>query len=169
MDIGLGTWQTFDAGADDSARRPLEEVLRLFVQSGGRVVDSSPMYGRAESVLGDLAVKLGVRDQLFVATKVWTRGREQGIRQMEESERRLRGRIDLMQVHNLVDADTHLQTLRTWKESGRIRFIGVTHYTSSAHLDVASYVNPEHLRQNMNALRGPMPDEAMRRKIAEAL
>jgi aryl-alcohol dehydrogenase-like predicted oxidoreductase len=135
--IGLGTWQTFDTGTSDAARKPLEEVLSLFVQLGGRVVDSSPMYGRAEEVLGDVAVKTGVREQLFMATKVWTRGRAAGIAQMADSERKLRGRVDLMQVHNLVDADTHLETLREWKTKGRIRYIGITHYTSSAYGDLA--------------------------------
>jgi diketogulonate reductase-like aldo/keto reductase len=110
--IGLGTWQTFDVAASEVARKPLEDVLSLFVQLGGRVVDSSPMYGRSESVLGDVAVKLGLRDQLFMATKVWTSGRKAGITQMEDSEKKLRGKVDLMQVHNLVDADTHLETLR---------------------------------------------------------
>lgn len=138
--IGLGTWQTFDVGPLAMSRKPLEEVLARFVQLGGRVVDSSPMYGRAEQVLGDLAVKLGVRDQLFVATKVWTSGRADGITQMEDSERKLRGRVDLMQVHNLVDADTHLQTLREWKAAKRIRFIGITHYTSSAYADLGRYL-----------------------------
>ena len=113
--IGLGTWQTFDVGASDAARKPLKEVLSLFVQLGGRVVDSSPMYGRSESVLGDIAVSLGLRNKLFLATKVWTSGAAAGISQMEQSERLLRGKIDLMKVHNLVDADTHLKTLRRWK------------------------------------------------------
>jgi diketogulonate reductase-like aldo/keto reductase len=135
--IGLGTWQTFDVGQSEAARKPLEQVLSLFVQLGGRVVDSSPMYGRSEEVLGDLAVKLGVRDELFMATKVWTSGRVAGIRQMEESERKLRGRVDLMQVHNLVDVDTHLKTLKEWKAHQRIRSIGITHYTSSAYDDLA--------------------------------
>ncbi|HYC63009.1 MAG TPA: aldo/keto reductase [Thermoanaerobaculia bacterium] len=136
--IGLGTWQTFDVGPSDAARKPLEEVLSLFVQLGGRVVDSSPMYGRSENVVGDLAVKLGVRDKLFMATKVWTTGRASGIAQMQDSERKLRGKVDLMQVHNLVDVDTHLRTLREWKAQGRIQFIGITHYTSSAYDDVAA-------------------------------
>jgi aryl-alcohol dehydrogenase-like predicted oxidoreductase len=136
--IGLGTWQTFDVGASESERKPLEEVLSLFVQLGGSVVDSSPMYGRSEEVLGDIAVKLGVRDRLFMATKVWTSGRAAGIRQMESSERKLRGPVDLMQVHNLVDADTHLQTLKEWKAQKRIRYIGITHYTSSSYGELAS-------------------------------
>lgn len=135
--IGLGTWQTFDVSSSDSARAPLRDVLTEFVSLGGRVVDSSPMYGRSEEVLGDLAVETGVRKKLFVATKVWTSGRKAGIEQMQDSERKLRGRVDLMQVHNLVDVDTHLATLREWKAAGRIRFIGITHYTASAYTDLA--------------------------------
>jgi aryl-alcohol dehydrogenase-like predicted oxidoreductase len=131
--IGLGTWQTFDVGAD-AAREPLRRVLQRFVELGGRVVDSSPMYGRAESVVGDLAAELGLRDKLFIATKVWTSGREAGIAQVEESVRRLRaGRLDLMQVHNLVDWRTHLRTLGEWKRAGRVRYVGVTHYTAGAY------------------------------------
>lgn len=137
--IGLGTWQTFDVGGG-AARKPLEDVLARFVELGGTVVDSSPMYGRAEEVLGDLAVKLGVREKLFVATKVWTSGKSAGIAQMQDSERKLRGRVDLMQVHNLVDAGAHLETLREWKARKRIRFIGITHYTSSAYPDLARYL-----------------------------
>jgi diketogulonate reductase-like aldo/keto reductase len=134
--IGLGTWQTFDVGASEGARKPLEEVLSLFVQLGGRVVDSSPMYGRSESVLGDVAVKLGLREKLFMATKVWTSGRQAGIAQMADSEKKLRGKVDLMQVHNLVDADTHLETLRAWKAEKRIRYLGITHYTAGAYAEV---------------------------------
>jgi diketogulonate reductase-like aldo/keto reductase len=99
------------------------------------------MYGRSEDVAGDLAAKLGVHDKLFVATKVWTRGRDAGIAQMNASMAKLRvKKIDLMQVHNLVDVDTHLDTLRGWKADGRVRYIGVTHYTASAHDDVAKIV-----------------------------
>jgi aryl-alcohol dehydrogenase-like predicted oxidoreductase len=255
--IGLGTWQTFDVGPSEAERKPLQEVLSLFVQLGGFLVDSSPMYGRAEEVLGDIVVKLGVRDKLSIATKVWTSGRAAGIRQMEESERKLRGPVDLMQVHNLVDVDTHLQTLKEWKAKKRIRAIGITHYTSSAYGDLAKVMRrggidfvqlnyslaereaertllplaqelgmgvlvnrpfgagalfretrgkalpsfakdlgcqswaelflkfvvshpavtcaipatskPEHLRQNMRAGTGPMPDAAMRKRIADAV
>ena len=134
--IGLGTWQVFDV-ADP---KPMADVLKTFVELGGTVIDSSPMYGRSEQVVGDLATSLGVRDKLFVATKVWTNGRAAGIAQMEDSERKLRGKVDLMQVHNLMDAPTHLETLRRWKAEGRVKFIGVTHYTASAHDDVAEYV-----------------------------
>jgi diketogulonate reductase-like aldo/keto reductase len=136
--IGLGSWQTFDVGSSESARKPLEEVLSLFVQFGGRVIDSSPMYGRSEEVLGDIAARLGVREKLFMATKVWTSGKAAGIAQMEDSERKLRGRIDLMQVHNLVDVDPHLETLREWKAKGRIRYLGITHYTAVAYSELAN-------------------------------
>jgi len=130
--IGLGTWQTFDVPEDRSA--PLREVLDAFVRLGGSVVDSSPMYGRSESVLGALAADLGIRDRLFIATKVWTQGRDAGVRQMEESLRRLRTEtVDLMQVHNLVDWRVHLETLKRWKTEGRTRYVGVTHYTESAY------------------------------------
>jgi diketogulonate reductase-like aldo/keto reductase len=144
--IGLGTWQTFDVGANKAAREPLKRVLQEFVRAGGQVIDSSPMYGQSESVAGDLAVELGVHKQLFLATKVWTSGREAGVRQMEESFRRLRTqRMDLMQVHNLVDYRTHLETLRRWKADGKVRYIGVTHYTASAHDELARVLASEEL------------------------
>jgi diketogulonate reductase-like aldo/keto reductase len=129
--IGLGTWQTFDVGGDAAARAPLREVLKLL---DGNVVDSSPMYGSSETVAGDLIAELGLRPKLFVATKVWTQGRDEGIRQMDTSFKRLRVQaMDLMQVHNLVDVATHAKTLREMKSSGKVRHIGITHYTSSAY------------------------------------
>jgi diketogulonate reductase-like aldo/keto reductase len=132
--IGLGTWQTFDVGNDRAARAPLKEVLALL---GRGVVDSSPMYGSSESVAGELIAELGLRSRLFVATKVYTTGREQGVQQMETSFRRLRvERMDLMQVHNLVDVATHTRTLQDWKQKGRVRYIGITHYASSAYAEV---------------------------------
>ena len=137
--VGLGTWQTFDVGAD--RRAPLEADLKTFVDLGGSLIDSSPMYGRSEEVVGDLAVQLGLESKLFVATKVWTNGQAAGIRQMEDSLRKLHAtRLDLMQVHNLVDVDTHLETLRRWKEQGRVRYIGVTHYTASGADAVARVI-----------------------------
>ena len=132
--IGLGTWQTFDVGNDSTARAPLREVLKLL---DGNVVDSSPMYGTSESVAGDLIADLSMRERLFVATKVWTSGREEGIEQMETSFKRLRVKVmDLMQVHNLVDVATHTKTLQDWKQQGRVRYIGITHYTASAYSEV---------------------------------
>src|SRR4051812_34567873 len=132
--IGLGTWQTFDVGNDSAARAPLREVLQLL---DGNVVDSSPMYGTSESVAGDLIAELKLRERLFIATKVWTRGRDEGIQQMEISFKRLRVEtMDLMQVHNLVDVAVHSKTLRGMKSSGKLRNIGITHYTSSAYGEV---------------------------------
>jgi diketogulonate reductase-like aldo/keto reductase len=135
--IGLGTWQTFDVRGDPGALSPLREVVKTFAEAGGRVVDSSPMYGAAESVVGELTGGLGLRDKLFMATKVWTHGREQGIRQMEQSFRRMRvERMDLMQVHNLADVATHTRTLREMKDKKRIRYMGITHYTASAYGEI---------------------------------
>ena len=135
--VGLGTYQSFDVGGNDSERRPLKEVLRLFVEQGGKLVDSSPMYGPSESVVGDLATELNITPQLFIATKVWTSGRDAGIRQMEESFRRMKvERMDLMQIHNLLDWKTHLATLKQWKAAGRVRYIGITHYHSGAYADL---------------------------------
>ena len=135
--IGVGTWQTFDVGADSPARAALLEVLKLMTQAGRGVVDSSPMYGSSESVAGDLMAGHGLHDKLFVATKVWTNGRDAGIRQMETSFKRLRvERMDLMQVHNLADVETHTRTLRDWKDKKRVRYIGITHYTASAYAEV---------------------------------
>ena len=144
--IGLGTWQKFDVDLTSDTRRQLGDVLSLFMKLGGRVIDTSPMYGRAEEVIGDLTATLGIRDKPFLATKVWTRGQENGIRSMERSMVRLRTKqIDLMQVHNLVDVQTHLATLREWKEQGRIRYIGITHYESGAFGEVEKIMRSEKL------------------------
>jgi aryl-alcohol dehydrogenase-like predicted oxidoreductase len=128
--VGIGTARRFDVdSAEDMAT--LREVLAAFAMMGGQVVDTAPSYGRAEIVVGELVNAIGNRDDLFLATKVRAEGREAGVEQMEESFRRLHiDRIDLMQVHNLVDVETQLATLREWKAAGRIRYLGVT--TSSA-------------------------------------
>ena len=132
--VGLGTYQAFGVGQDRNERDPLKEVLRLFVEHGGALVDSSPMYGTAESVVGDLAADQGLTSKLFMATKVWTTGRDAGIRQMEESMQRMKvTRMDLMQIHNLQDWKTHAKTLKEWKAAGRIRYTGLTHYHSGAY------------------------------------
>ncbi len=142
--IGLGTWQTFDVDLTSGNQKQLEAVLSLFVKLGGRVIDSSPMYGRAEQVIGDLVTKFALRDKLFLATKVWTRGKQAGIESMERSIQRLQtNRIDLMQVHNLVDVSTQLATMREWKAHGRIRYIGVTHYESGAFADMEKILRSE--------------------------
>ncbi len=142
--IGLGTYQSFEVGASAAERQPVKEILRRFVQLGGRVVDSSPMYGRAEEVVGDLAEELQLHQSLFLATKVWTTGKEAGIQSMERSFELMKTkRIDLMQVHNLVDVQTHLATLREWKAEGRVRYLGITHYTASSHGEVARLLDRE--------------------------
>jgi len=139
--IGLGTWQVFDVARNAAEMAQAKETLKVFVELGGRVIDSSPMYGSSESVTGQLATELGVRAKLFVATKVWTTGKQAGIHQMEDSMKKLRvERLDLMQVHNLQDTDTHLATLRDWKAAGRVRYVGVTHYHSGAHADLERFV-----------------------------
>ncbi len=144
--IGLGTSGTFDVGDSPDERAPLKEVLGRFVQLGGKVIDSSPMYGRAESVIGDLTNELHLRDSLFLATKVWTTGRQAGIDSMERSLTRLQTkRLDLIQVHNLVDLDTQLATLRDWKEQGRIRYLGITHYVESSFPEVEKILRREKL------------------------
>ncbi len=145
--VGLGTYQRFEAGTTEDDRSPLREVLRLFVHDGGSVVDSSPMYGSAESVVGDLCSELGLHGKLFLATKVWTRGGQEGVRQMRESMRRLRldGALDLMQVHNLVDVETHLATLAAWKKDGRVRYVGITHYAASAHAELEALLKKHRL------------------------
>ena len=131
--VGVGTWQTFDVGNDEAGRAELKEVLKTLVATGGKAIDSSPMYGSAERVAGDLTAELGLRDRMFFATKVWTSGRDAGIRQMEESMKLMRtARMDLMQIHNLLDYETHTKTLREWKAAGRVRYIGVTHYHAGA-------------------------------------
>jgi len=130
--IGLGTWKAFDV----SNPAPLQPVIDELAKIGGAMIDSSPMYGRSEQAIGDLVAES--RDRFFVATKVWTTGRMKGIREMEDSMRKMRARpVDLMQVHNLLDLETHLATLAEWKSAGVVRYVGVTHYTASAHAEVA--------------------------------
>ena len=136
--IGLGTWRAFDVGTDETTRLPLREVLQILLDAGGRIIDSSPMYGRAEAVTGDLLAKLAARPRAFLATKVWTTGRERGIEQMRRSAQLLRTEtIDLMQIHNLVDWRTHLASLRRMKDDGQIRYIGITHCTTGALPELA--------------------------------
>ena len=150
--IGLGTWRTFDV-ASQRARQPLAAVLDRFAAAGGQLIDTSPMYGRAEETLGELADHT---KDAFMATKVWTRGREEGIEQMERSMRLLRrDALDLIQVHNLVDWRTHLATLREWKRAGRVRYLGITHYQSSAFGDLADILR----REDVDFVQLPMSVE----------
>ncbi len=139
--VGLGTWRQFDVGPDAENRAALKKVLTGLVDLGGTVVDSSPMYGRAEQVVGTLSTELNLTDDIFGATKVWTSGRESGIEQMERSMDRMNQRpMDLMQVHNLTDWETHLDTLQDWKAEGKIRYTGVTHYVTSAFDRLATII-----------------------------
>lgn len=142
--VGLGTWQSFDIAGNEPELARARDALRAFVDHGGELIDSSPMYGTAEAVAGELAASLGIHPRLFIATKVWTSGRDTGIRQMETSMTRLqasrKGPLDLMQVHNLVDVEVHLATLRQWKRDKRIRYLGVTHYHAGAHDALAKVI-----------------------------
>src|SRR5687767_12361226 len=143
--VGMGTWQTFDVDpADERAMAPLAEVLQIFTGGGGRVIDSSPMYGRAEEVTGLLSERLKINDKLWLATKVWTGGAEAGVAQMKRSLERLkREKLELMQIHNLTDWQTQLKTLRAWKERGALRYIGITHYAPGRFDDMERILRDE--------------------------
>ncbi len=144
--VGFGTWQTFDIGTEASERAARRQVLEVLFEAGGRMIDSSPMYGRSEAVVGDLLAAMGARDQAFLATKVWTTGEKAGLAQMRTSSDRFRSPVvDLMQIHNLVDWRTHLGSLRAGKEAGRYRYIGITHYTVPALDDLARILETEPL------------------------
>jgi aryl-alcohol dehydrogenase-like predicted oxidoreductase len=144
--IGCGTYVGFDQAPGSAAYTALPGVLDALFAAGGKVIDSSPMYGRAEETTGELLAADRRRERAFLATKVWTQGRQEGIRQMEQSMRLLRTqRIDLMQIHNLVDWRSHLPTLREWKAAGRIRYLGITHYTSAAYAEVEAALRAEPL------------------------
>jgi diketogulonate reductase-like aldo/keto reductase len=136
--IGMGTWRTFDT----AERTALVEVVRTLLDAGGSVIDSSPMYGRSETTVGEVLRDLHGEKRAFLATKVWTNGKSEGIAQMRESIRKM-GRVDLMQIHNLVDWRTHLPTLRAWKDSGTIRYWGITHYSVSAFAEMENIVAAE--------------------------
>ncbi len=162
--VGCGTWQTFHVGQGAEERAPLAQTLQILFEAGGSVIDSSPMYGPAEGVVGDLLHAAQARDRAFLATKVWTRGRTEGIAQMRQSLERFRtDRIELMQIHNLVDWRTHLPTLRAWKKEGRIAYLGVTHYTAGAHDDLEAVMRAESL--DFVQLNYAMNDRAAERRL----
>lgn len=142
--VGIGTWQTFDIGSSRAELDQRKEVLSILFEAGGRVIDSSPMYGRAEAVVGTLLKEMGAREKAFLATKVWTSGEAAGIAQMNTSFAKFQTPvIDLMQIHNLVDWRRHLRTLQAWKVEGRYRYIGITHYTVPALDDLAAIIKSE--------------------------
>jgi diketogulonate reductase-like aldo/keto reductase len=140
--IGLGTWQTFDVG---SSRYPaLQDVLEIMHKAGGRLIDSSPMYGRAEEVVGELTGTMPEQNDFFYATKVWTTGASAGKEQISASYRLMKRKVmDLIQIHNLLDWQTHLPFLRRLKEEGKLRYIGITHYQDSSHAALAEVIKRE--------------------------
>jgi diketogulonate reductase-like aldo/keto reductase len=143
--VGLGTWRVFDVAVPGPETKALVEVLQRFSEAGARLIDTSPMYGAAEEALGSLIKESGVAPPPFLATKVWISGKREGIAQMEASFRKLRAKsLDLIQVHNLVDAHTHLETLEEWREAGRVRYTGVTHYFESAFDDLEKILEEKH-------------------------
>lgn len=142
--IGLGTSGVFDVGGGSPERAPLMEVLNILTAAGGSLLDTSPMYNRAEAVSGDLTAALGLRNRMFIATKVWTRGKEAGLQQIETSMRLLKSpALDLVQVHNLLDLQTQLANVRALKEQGKTRYTGITHYTVASHTDLQSVIQRE--------------------------
>ena len=155
--VGLGTARTFNVGRDPAMVRPRKEVVRLFLREGGKVIDTSPSYGASEALTGDILAGLGSGDRAFIATKISTWGRENGIAQLNESMRHFRRKtIELEQVHNLKDTDVHLKTLRKWRDAGRVRYIGITHFKSSAYEDIEAVIKKEpldflQLRYNIRA------------------
>lgn len=162
--VGVGTWRTFDVGGKPEDRAPLADVLKLLFEAGGSAIDTSPMYGSAEAVIGDLLSAAGTRPKAFIATKVWTTGRDNGVAQMRNSLRLLKtDRIDLMQIHNLMDWRAHLPTLRAWKAEGRIRYLGITHYTQSAHDELESVMRAE--KWDFVQLNYALDDRAVERRL----
>jgi aryl-alcohol dehydrogenase-like predicted oxidoreductase len=143
--LGLGTSGPFEVGASMDARAPLARVLQAFFAAGARLIDTSPMYSTAEAVLGELLTP-AMHERAFLATKVWTRGEQPGSQQMQRSAQLLHtGKLDLIQVHNLLDLDVQLRTLRAWKDQGKVRYIGITHYTVSAYPDLIRVLERERL------------------------
>jgi diketogulonate reductase-like aldo/keto reductase len=142
--VGLGTWPVFDVGDGAAERAPLKQVVEALVAAGGRMIDTSPMYARSEAVVGDIVAALGVRPKVFLATKVWTSGRERGIAEMQRSAARMKSPVlDLIQIHNLVDWKTQLATLRDMKAKGHVRYIGITHYTTGSLSELARILDSE--------------------------
>lgn len=141
--IGMGSSRTFEVGDDQEQRARLTQVLQSFFDQGGTVIDTSPMYGSSEQVLGELLANVQHKQSLFMATKVWTEGRQEGIAQMQQSMDLLHTPvIDLMQIHNLLDWKVHWETLAEWKQQGRVRYIGITTHRGYDHDELA------HVMQN---------------------
>jgi aryl-alcohol dehydrogenase-like predicted oxidoreductase len=163
--IGIGTSRRYQ-GTTEAERAQLREVLRQFKGLGGKVIDTAPAYGNAETVVGDLVAELGNRDSLFIATKVGAQGRDAGIEQMEQSLKRLRTlKIDLIAVHNLRDTQTQLRTLREWKQAGRIRYVGITtssdrqyqEFEQTMKTEALDFIQVDYALDNRNADQRILP------------
>jgi diketogulonate reductase-like aldo/keto reductase len=142
--LGLGTWQVLDVPASGREYLAATAAVRSFLEAGGRLIDSSPMYGQAEARVGDILAALRPAQKPFLATKIWTTGRAAGKAQLADSHRLMRAQaLDLVQVHNLQDLDTHLATLRAAQEAGTVRYVGVTHYVASAHAELERVIRRE--------------------------
>ena len=144
--IGLGTSRVFDTDLNERSLNPRKEIVKALLDHGGSLIDTSPMYGKAEEVTGKIAQDLKVNDRLFLATKVWIEGKEAGEIQMKESSKKLnKAVIDLMQIHNLLDWKTHIKTLYDWKEQGKINYIGISHFRSNAFSQIEKIITKEHI------------------------
>ncbi len=142
--LGLGTWQVLDVAGSGAEFDAASAAVRSFLDAGGRVIDSSPMYGRSEERVGDILAAIRPAARPFLATKIWTTGREAGLAQLADSHRLMRAKtLDLVQVHNLQDLATHLATLRAAQQAGTVRYIGVTHYLASAHAELERVIRRE--------------------------
>jgi len=144
--IGLGTSRVFDTNLSEKSLNPRKEIVKSLLDHGGNLIDTSPMYGRAEEVTGKISQDLKVNDQLFLATKVWIEGKEEGEMQMKESSKKLNAKvINLMQIHNLLDWKTHIKTLYDWKEKGKINYIGISHFRSNAFSQIEKIITEERI------------------------
>lgn len=142
--LGLGTWQVLDVPAAGTEFDAAASAVQGFLDAGGRLIDTSPMYNRSEERVGDILARIRPQPPAFLATKIWTRGRAAGEAQLARSQRLLRAKaIDLVQVHNLLDLDTQLATLRAAREAGAVRYVGVTHYVASAHAELERVIRRE--------------------------
>jgi len=144
--IGLGTSRVFDTNLSEKSLNPRKEIVKSLLDHGGNLIDTSPMYGRAEEVTGKISQDLKINDQLFLATKVWIEGKEEGEMQMKESSKKLNAKvINLMQIHNLLDWKTHIKTLYDWKEKGKINYIGISHFRSNAFSQIEKIITEERI------------------------
>ena len=144
--IGLGTSRVFDTNLSEKSLNPRKEIVKALLDHGGSLIDTSPMYGRAEEVTGKIAQDLKINDRLFMATKVWIEGKEAGEIQMNASSKKLnKAVIDLMQIHNLLDWKTHIKTLYEWKEQGKINYIGISHFRSNAFSQIEKIITKERI------------------------